>query len=342
MIDNATCLIHIMGGDFNLVLDVEMDKFRGKKCTNKMSNEVIKQKIKADNLVDVWRDKNPEEKFYTWFRAKPEPAMTRLDFFLLHHVLVPLVSATDIVENTFSDHSMITMYIQLEENHKGPGFWRLNTSLLTDETYIERVSEVIQDVLGQQFKDIRAKWNFLKLKFKEFSIQYSARKKKARDNLLSALERKMRQVQERISDHSFLSRGTILDEINQLNVIKQEIREIEEFKVRGAMIRSRADWFQFGEKLSKYFFRLEQSNFARKNRFRIINGTGEIVLTQAGILKVQGDYYKKLFAYQPVDENPNYLKGLNAPSISILQKEELDSPITLDEINKARKNIHEV
>ena len=55
----------IIGGDFNLVLDVLKDKTRGKPTTH--WNSVKELKCIQDNLdlTDIWRDLNPEAKRYT-------------------------------------------------------------------------------------------------------------------------------------------------------------------------------------------------------------------------------------------------------------------------------------
>ena len=47
-------------------------------------------------------------------------------------------------------------------------------------------------------------------------------------------------------------------------VIKKELEDILENRTRGAMIRSKAYWFEGGEKPTKYFFRLEKRNAMKK------------------------------------------------------------------------------
>ena len=50
----------------------------------------------------------------------------------------------------------------------------------------------------------------------------------------------------------------------QMELIKQDIDEMLSEKTRGAMLRSRIDWHLYGEKKSKYFFRLENTILRRK------------------------------------------------------------------------------
>ena len=64
----------IIGGDFNLVLDVEKDKRGGLARTHQKASKVIQ------GLTDIWRLLNPEAKRYTWRQNQPA-VHCRLDFF---------------------------------------------------------------------------------------------------------------------------------------------------------------------------------------------------------------------------------------------------------------------
>ena len=70
----------ILGGDFNLVLNLEKDKKgRPVKTHTKAINAINEHATKFD-LVDAWRVSNPDILRYTWHRRKPE-IHCRLDFF---------------------------------------------------------------------------------------------------------------------------------------------------------------------------------------------------------------------------------------------------------------------
>ena len=71
----------IFGGDWNLVLDPSIDYCNYKHNNNPKAQEKVIE-ISADlELVDVWREINPEILRYTWRRPNP-PQQARLDFFL--------------------------------------------------------------------------------------------------------------------------------------------------------------------------------------------------------------------------------------------------------------------
>ena len=61
------------------------------------------------------------------------------------------------------------------------------------------------------------------------------------------------------------------------------------------MVRSRAKWFEKGEKNTKYFLYLEKSGFDRKGISEIKNKLGNIVTNQYGILGVLKLYFEKFY-----------------------------------------------
>ena len=64
---------------------------------------------------------------------------------------------------------------------RGPGFWKLNTSLLTEIDYVNQIRTVIKDT-QEEYKNDRSvddalMWEIIKLKIRELSLKYSAIKK---------------------------------------------------------------------------------------------------------------------------------------------------------------------
>ena len=70
----------IIGGDFNVILNPDLDGFGGKPKL-KESAKQIENICLLHDLVDVWRVRNPEIKRFTW-RQKTPIIQRRLDFWL--------------------------------------------------------------------------------------------------------------------------------------------------------------------------------------------------------------------------------------------------------------------
>ena len=67
----------VIGGDSNLVLDLEKDKRGGLFRTHQNSVKIVKEF--CEKLVDVWRVLHPESSRYTWRKRHPS-IHSRLDF----------------------------------------------------------------------------------------------------------------------------------------------------------------------------------------------------------------------------------------------------------------------
>ena len=68
-----------------------------------------------------------------------------------------LCKSTKIKESVHTEHKVI--YLELlksNNNDRGPGFWKLNSSLLKDEEYINQISELIMEK-KQEYNDIEDK-----------------------------------------------------------------------------------------------------------------------------------------------------------------------------------------
>ena len=60
----------IWAGDFNLVLDVALDKLGGTNKTHTKCQAFLKEKMMENNWVDIWRQENPNTRKFTW-RSNP-------------------------------------------------------------------------------------------------------------------------------------------------------------------------------------------------------------------------------------------------------------------------------
>ena len=115
-----------VGGDFNLVCDVERDKRGGAPTTHWKSREEVSLLKEQFQLADIWRIQNPEVMRFTWERTNPE-IRCRLDFFLISESLCPNVLEAEIHPGYRTDNRMITVKINTTTNPRGPGFWKLNS-----------------------------------------------------------------------------------------------------------------------------------------------------------------------------------------------------------------------
>ena len=158
-------------------------------------------------LQDIWRIKNPEVQSFTWSQKSPF-VFCRLDYWLTSSYLFDYVNSVDIVSAIKTDHSAITIEIQvLQEEVKGPGFWKLNMSLLLNKDYTEAMEHNISKWSNESsslFDNQQMSWEWMKYKICEFSFNFSKKiakeKRKEELELMQELEQLKRLHESRPSE----------------------------------------------------------------------------------------------------------------------------------------------
>lgn len=138
----------IMGGDFNLVMNKDSDSMNYKHLNNPKARMEVLKLIDTFNLVDIFRETNPNLKRYTWRRKNPIK-QARLDFFLISETLTNRVPQIKYENSYRSDHSPVILEYKINEFINGKGFWKFNNSLLVDMTYINSIKKIIREVKSQ-------------------------------------------------------------------------------------------------------------------------------------------------------------------------------------------------
>ena len=127
----------VLLGDFNFAMNLNMDKKGGLNTTHSRSVGIVKEFMNQANVVDIWRELNPEDRRYTWHKTNPTMVFVRLDYILLSKTLIPFVSSTKILPSYLTDHALPCLTLKTVKQARGPGFWKLNTELLRDKEYVD-------------------------------------------------------------------------------------------------------------------------------------------------------------------------------------------------------------
>ena len=133
----------IIGGNFNCLLNPEIDKKGGILIQRKSVTGCIDCLQNQLNLVDIWKIKNPDTRSFAWNQKSPR-IFCCLDYWLISNHLNDLVKSSDIIPAIRTDHDAISIEIgELENELKDPGYWKVNCSMLKDEEYVNNVTEML-------------------------------------------------------------------------------------------------------------------------------------------------------------------------------------------------------
>ena len=73
----------VICGDWNLVIDPNIDTENYKSINNPNARSEVLQFIEGMDYIDAWRIMNEEKRGFTWKRLNPEKKQARLDYFLI-------------------------------------------------------------------------------------------------------------------------------------------------------------------------------------------------------------------------------------------------------------------
>ena len=287
---------YIVGGDINTVQNPYMDRYPNHDHQNHPNCSGRIETLKEDlDLIDVWRYMNPCKRQFTW---RSKTAQSRIDYFLISNTLKNFVDDVGIHYGYRSDHSAISLSIKRWVPKRGPGFWKLNTSLLSNPSYKSDIRQTIQSVI-QENRDMEVDklWEFLKYKVKEKFIFISSNRKKEIKIRCDALSKDIEHIQTLLTDNPG---DNYLNE--QLVCKEAELQRVHEEHVRGIMIRTRATWISEGEKNSRYFLNLEKRNFDKKHIQKLRKG--DLIITEPrDILLEEKQFYETLYTSNDIDDN---------------------------------------
>ena len=95
---------------------------------------------------------------------------------------------------------------------------------------------------------IKVKWEKFKIVAKSVKNNYCVMKAKSRQNKLVALEKRLKNLKSEISNINLF-----IDKESEISAIENEIQELHDYKTKGIMLRSKCDWYQYGEKIALIF-----------------------------------------------------------------------------------------
>ena len=331
-IDNETKLI---GGDFNTILNLEKDKKGAKANNHPKATSFLNDLMDETELVDIWRQMNPEGKKYTWLRSKPVLTCSRIDYFLISFSLCNKIISTNIKPGYLSDHSAITLSIQMCAQKRGPGFWKMNSSFLQDQEYVNKIKETILNTIrDNQGTEDRLMWETLKLKIRGESITYSAKKKRHRKNIIALLEHKIQKYEKEFDlNNSEETR-------KKIETSKRELDKEIDISTNGSKIRCKVRWYEDGEKSSKYFLNMEKRNYNKKIISRLKVENDKIIDDPKEILEAEKRFYQELYRKRSNENNQEALRTLfshKAPKLSENEQMSCEGKISEKEILEALK-----
>ena len=321
------------GGDFNLVMNNELDIVSGKNHDPRDIAHLVNWVLRKE-LVDVWRELHPGEKDFTYARYNPFIAR-RLDYIFMNNELLPLVTSAKHIYVSGPDHKMVNCILDSEASERGPSYWKLNTSILEDENYLRFMNREIEEFKATCFSDPVDRLESLKIMVKSTTIDFCINKKKEETRYINRLEKELADLNVKINNDS-----SNADLTNRMFHIEKELEIFEMNKARGARKRAKIEEIEKGEKNTAYFLGVEKSR-GFHNCISKLNVDSQDIEEQSSILAELTKHFQKISKKDDglISDNlegiQEFLKDSPINELSEQDKYNLERQITMEEIGKA-------
>ncbi|KAF3859140.1 hypothetical protein F7725_021539 [Dissostichus mawsoni] len=291
----------IIGGDFNVELGKGGDA----------SDQHISQLMVRCGLVDGGKVVKPHIDSPTWRNSRG--MAKRLDYLFFSRSLNLSTGRT--IPVFFSDHDGLLFRVDLDAQTFGPGYWRLNVSVLEERFFNQQFPLFFKGVLGLKplCQGILEWWEVAKDRIKTFCLGYC--KMKARRS-----KREVSQLQ-RLLEREY-AKGNCGATINQnvCDSLKARLRHVAEGKARAFLARSRAEFIEQSETCSAAFFSSVRAKKARQVVTGIRDSQGIVVTEDGQMVRVATDHFRDSFKEKEVGRGDDFLELLERQGLNGLEQ----------------------
>ena len=253
----------IVGGDFNVVIDPELEKsnYKNTDSDSKKFRISLLSFLETFNLEDVIRNIAPKKKIYTWHNKN---ISTRLDYLFMSQQLTNHVCDYTIQTAPYTDHDLVKVKLKtLQSVPKGHGTWKLNVSLLSNNDFVKQIKSTIANSYDEvkNYEDKGFILDYIKMKVRSESIRLSKKIKSEEKKLENLYATELIRLNKNLSNcHSS-------ETLEEIEIAKRELEKIQTLKTNGAIVRSKMVKLEDGEKNSSYFLSLEK----QKQKTKVIS-----------------------------------------------------------------------
>lgn len=307
----------IVAGDFNCIADLTVDKVGGNPARGLAGNAELMTWTNTLGINDAWRAQHPKTRKFTWSKAD-QSIQTRIDRIFIPKELIGKADSS-IVVCPLSDHETVTTTIPFPtEQPRGPGVWKLNNDLLKNSIYRHDINTLLDYWLTQQesYDDIGEWWEEIKQHIKRVSVKNAVRLARKRDSEKRNILQKINQLKDQGTDVAELENETKRFE----GILAEE--------AKGSIIRSRAVWYERGEKPTRYFFGLEKHQ-QKRNTIKALKTENGRVTSNIETLQVAQNFYEQLYRAEATDpvKQQTFLDGIKQ-TLTEAEQETCEGPIT--------------
>lgn len=312
----------IVGGDFNVELGKGGDA----------SDLFISHLMARHGLVEGGRSVRPLVDGPTWRNSRG--IVRRLDYVFFDKSLSLLAGRLLLV--FFSDHDGLLFEVRSCMPVFGPGFWRLNISVLDEDLFKQQFLGFFKGLLGLRpmCPQVIEWWEVAKERIKFFCLSYCKRKVRLAKREVFRLQRLLE------LEHA---RGNCGGTVNQraCDSLKAQLRDIFESRARAYLLRSRREFLEKSETCSAFFFSSIRADREKQVVTGVRDKQGRVVSEAGEMVRVATDHFHTCFMEKEIDVGGgDVFLDLLTQRVPVDIAQALEAPLTLKELEGALRRMN--
>lgn len=321
----------ILGGDFNYVDNILLDKEGGDSAHGTYGRDVIHSITQNCKIADAFRYLFPNDKQFTYFRTYHDNAIScRLDRFYLSRNLLDASCVRNFFHfpTSVSDHSYVAFSLDLapvSEFTCGPGYWKCNTSVLADESLVAAMEDLWHSDLALRSPKDGMWWDVCKDHFRKLIIDFSKKKQ-------AEFRAKVRELEQAILQLHHLQKHETSPGIFAPAIAGavSELETLLETKLDGARIRAKIAHLDLADKSSKYFLHKENDH-GHKRLISAIDWEGKTLTSSDSIRNACASFYENLLTAENISADLQDLFLFPLPKLCEADRDTCEGLLTKDD-----------
>ena len=324
---------NIILGDFNFVendIDRTNSSRSGKNQMDRALSKPWKEFAEVLGISDPFRVRNPNRRTYSYIHTK-DNSKSRIDRIYVNDENVNEIMSYKHVPSIYCKAHKVVSFSAKEECERGPGFWKMNTSILRDRAHKTLVETTVSDVVSLGINDPIERWLVFKETIAIDTRAYCAKKRNIERSIRTVCEKNI----EILEQNPTLSQNQKLNERHEFYMSK--LSDWHRKEINGYQTRIKTQpRLEPGEPNISFYADLEKKESKKKHIACLENLAGEHKQDVESLKEIATDYYTKLFDVKATDTQTTHRLLRNITKrITPQQKIDLDSIITAEDLEKA-------
>lgn len=236
----------IVAGDFNCTLDPVRDRSTGTDQSHPRSRSIIHHFMKEMNLIDIWREVNPNVLKFSCY-SSVHKSYSRIDFFLLSAELRHRIKECTYDAILISDHAPNSLIYQDSKLVRDASTWRCKQKWLADPGFVAFLDQQIKFYFEINTTETSA------------SIRWEAFKAFIRGQIISIISSKAKQTFQKaknletrikvLENEYYRSRSP--ESHQNLLLLRAQYNKLSASKATASLLRLKQTFYDQGEKPGK-------------------------------------------------------------------------------------------